>query len=137
MPASSINFYHMQDSKNNFQALRPAPVCTDSNMYMGQYRNIHVSTNCYYGYHEPKTALNNISEDVDYEMTEVPHGGDKVTSSSCTNTRKRSAEDCAYPKNKRLREEDMVPTPSNHNPCLLRPTHNNPDISRCLMFHMI
>lgn len=104
MPASSINLYHMQDSKNNFQALRPAPVCPDSNMYMGQYQNIHISTNCYYGYHEPKTALNNTSEAVDCEMIEVPHGGDIVTSSSHTNTRKRSAEDCSYPKNKRLRE---------------------------------
>lgn len=104
MPASSINLYHMQDAKNNFQALRPAPVCNDSNMFMGQCQNIHVSTNCYYGFHDPKN-LGNISEDVDCEMIEVSHGEDtKATSSPQSNARKRSAEDCSYPKNKRLRE---------------------------------
>ncbi|CAH0721676.1 unnamed protein product, partial [Brenthis ino] len=138
MPASSINLYHMQDAKNNFQALRPAPVCSDSNMFMGQCQNIHVSTNCYYGFHDQKN-ISNISEDVDCEMIEVSHGEDtKATSSEPqSNARKRSAEDYSYPKNKRLREEGMVPTPPNYNPCLLRPTHNNPDISRCLMVHMI
>ncbi|CAH2062794.1 unnamed protein product, partial [Iphiclides podalirius] len=57
--------------------------------------------------------------------------------SSPKNARKRCADYYAYPQSKRLREEGMVPSTSNHNPCLLRPTHNNPDISRCLMVHMI
>ncbi|XP_028177037.1 uncharacterized protein LOC114364882 isoform X2 [Ostrinia furnacalis] len=141
MPASNIDLYRMQDARNNFDAMRPAPVCTDANHYMGQcQQNIHISTNCYYGYHDPKVS-ENVHVNTDCEMLEEPHGNNIAsppqTQTIQPNTRKRSADDTEMPQNKRFREEGMVPSPSTYNPCLLRPTHNNPDISRCLMVHMI
>lgn len=104
MPASSIDLYHMQDAKNNFVAMRPAPVCTETNMFMGQCPNIHISTNCYYGFHDPK-SVENTHGNADCEMMEVPHAQeDKATNPPQANARKRSAEDSTYPQNKRLRE---------------------------------
>ncbi|XP_041973518.1 uncharacterized protein LOC121729160 isoform X2 [Aricia agestis] len=137
MPASSVNLYHMQDAKNNFNAVRPIPVCDESNYYTTPNHNIHISTNCYYGYHELK-AVKHVEEFQDCEMKEVNTNEQVMdeSRSNCT-ARKRGADDYTYTQNKRLRKEDMVPPTSNYNPCLLRPTHNNPDISRCLMVHMI
>ncbi|XP_026327025.1 uncharacterized protein LOC113235507 isoform X2 [Hyposmocoma kahamanoa] len=136
MPASSIDLYHMQDARNNFDAMRPAPICAEANQYMGQCQNIHVSTNCYYGYHDPKT-LENSHVTTDCEMLEMPQADGMASASPKSNARKRSADDSEYPLSKRIREEGTVPATTNHNPCFLRPTHNNPDISRCLMVHMI
>ncbi|CAH2238769.1 uncharacterized protein LOC120624046 isoform X2 [Pararge aegeria] len=137
MPASSFNLYHMHDAKINFEAMRPAPVCTDTKMVMGHCQKIHISTNCYYGYHDAKGS-ERVHEDADCEMVELSHAVDtKATQSPLSNQKKRSADHGTYPQTKRLRKEGMVPTPQNYNPCLLRPTHNNPDLSRCLMVHMI
>ncbi|OWR53143.1 uncharacterized protein LOC116766536 isoform X2 [Danaus plexippus] len=137
MPASSINLYHMQDAKNNFNTMQLAPVCADADVLMGQCQNYHVSTNCYYGFHGQK-SVENMQDNYDCEMTEVDSKTSNATTASRqNNSRKRSAEDSEYPQTKRLREEGMVPSTTTYNPCLLRPTHNNPDITRCLMVHMI
>lgn len=107
MPASSIDMYHMQDAKNNFVAMRPAPVCTDTNMFMGQC-HIHISTNCYYGFHDHK-SVENTHANADCEMMEVPHAPeDNATNPPQGNARKRSAEDSTYPQNKRLREGKIL-----------------------------
>ncbi|KAM3968339.1 uncharacterized protein ACR2FA_008047 isoform 2-T2 [Aphomia sociella] len=133
MPASNIDLYHMQGARNNFDATRPAPICPDANQYMGQCQNVHISTNCYYGYHGTKNSDYQVTNDC--EMMEAPHVNS--ISSQPVGAKKRSADDGEYPRQKRPRQEGMVPPTSNSNPCLLRPTHNNPDISRCLMVHMI
>uniref|UniRef100_A0A2A4JYY5 Uncharacterized protein n=1 Tax=Heliothis virescens TaxID=7102 RepID=A0A2A4JYY5_HELVI len=132
MPASNVGSY-LQDARNNFDAVRPALVCADANQSIGQCQNVHISTNCYYGYHDLKTPENN-HVDTDCEMVAVELPDGTLTK---TPSRKRSADEDEYPQRKRLREEGMVPSTSNYNPCLLRPTHNNPDISRCLMVHMM
>ncbi|XP_021193100.1 uncharacterized protein LOC110378242 [Helicoverpa armigera] len=132
MPASNVGSY-LQDARNNFDAVRPALVCADANQSIGQCQNVHISTNCYYGYHDLKTPENNhVDTDCEMVAVELPDG-----TLSKTSSRKRSADEDEYPQRKRLREEGMVPSTSNYNPCLLRPTHNNPDISRCLMVHMM
>ncbi|XP_072941836.1 uncharacterized protein [Epargyreus clarus] len=143
MPTSGFDLYHMQDAKNNFDAMRPAPMYNETNQFMGQCHNVHVSTNCYYGYDGAKrtTDMQSIQNEVDCEMPEItelpcPALPTEKTSSP-NNARKRSADDEAYPQKKRLKEEVMVPTTPTYSPCMLRPTHNNPDISRCLMVHMI
>ncbi|KAJ2950511.1 hypothetical protein O0L34_g8755 [Tuta absoluta] len=141
MPTSGIDLYQMKDARNNFDAMRPAPICADANQFMGQcQQNIHISTNCYYGYHDQKNVESHAYTDTDCEMTEVTddaQGPAEASASPQSNARKRSADDDDSPMTKRFREEGMVPSTSNYNPCLLRPTHNNPDISRCLMVHMI
>lgn len=97
MPASGIDFY-IQDARNNFDAVRPAPIPTDDNVVMGQCHNIHISTNCYYGYHDPKSLGNNTSSN-DCEMLEVAHKtGQHATA------RKRSADNADFPQSKRLRQ---------------------------------
>ncbi|XP_075972962.1 uncharacterized protein LOC142974478 isoform X2 [Anticarsia gemmatalis] len=131
MPASNIDSY-LQDARNNFDAVRPAPICSDANLPVGQCQNIHISKNCYYGYHDLKNSGNN-RIDTDCEMIELEESDNKTKSKS----KKRCADEQDYPQTKRHRDEGMVPSTSNYNPCLLRPTHNNPDISRCLMAHMI
>ncbi|CAH0759236.1 unnamed protein product [Diatraea saccharalis] len=104
MPASNIDLYHMQDARNNFDAMRPAPVCADANQYMGQCQNIHISTNCYYGYHDPKPAENEgTMTDCEMMETEVSHSN--TAASSQINSRKRSADDGEQPHKKRFREE--------------------------------
>ncbi|CAB3228365.1 unnamed protein product [Arctia plantaginis] len=137
MPASNIDSY-LQDARDNFDAVRPAPIYSDNHRSIVRCDNVHVSTNCYYGYHGLKSTGDN-HVDTDYEMADV--GAEAVqqkTSSKSKNlSKKRCADDQDYPQTKRLRDEGMVPSTSNFNPCLLRPTHNNPDISRCLMVHMI
>ncbi|CAG9563097.1 unnamed protein product [Danaus chrysippus] len=105
MPASSINLYHMQDAKNNFNTMQLAPVCADADVLMGQCQNYHVSTNCYYGFHGQK-SVENMQENYDCEMTEVDSKATNATTASRqNNSRKRSAEDSEYPQTKRLREE--------------------------------
>lgn len=91
----------MQDARNNFDAMRPAPVCTDANQYMGQCQNIHISTNCYYGYHDAKTSEND-HVTTDCEMLEEPHDNNVTLEEK--NSRKRSADDIELPQNKRFRE---------------------------------
>ncbi|KAJ8725047.1 hypothetical protein PYW07_016005 [Mythimna separata] len=100
MPASNIGSY-LQDARNNFDAVRPAPICTDANQSIGQCQNVHISTNCYYGYHDLKKPENN-HVDTDCEMVELefPDG-----TPSKTTSRKRSADDEDLPQRKRLREE--------------------------------
>lgn len=103
MPASRIDLYHMQDARNNFDAIRPAPICTDANQFMSQCQNIHISNNCYYGYHDLKR--NKLAEvTTDCEMSEVPHGNGLASASPQCNNRKRSAEEGEYPMKKRFRE---------------------------------
>lgn len=103
MPASSIDLYHMQDARNNFDAMRPAPICAEANQYMSQCQNIHVSTNCYYGYQDPKT-LENCLVTTDCEMLEAPQAHGMASASPKSNARKRSADDSDYPLSKRIRE---------------------------------
>ncbi|KAL0839613.1 hypothetical protein ABMA28_016291 [Loxostege sticticalis] len=109
MPASNIDLYHhMQESRNNFDAMRPVPISADANHYMGQCQNnIHISTNCYYGYHDPKISENTQVTN-DCEMMEEPHGksiASPSTQQTQTHSRKRSADDTEMPQNKRFREE--------------------------------
>lgn len=108
MPASNIDLYHhMQESRNNFDAMRPVPISADANHYMGQCQNnIHISTNCYYGYHDPKISENTQVTN-DCEMMEEPHGksiASPSTQQTQTHSRKRSADDTEMPQNKRFRE---------------------------------
>ncbi|XP_013134740.1 PREDICTED: uncharacterized protein LOC106100434 isoform X1 [Papilio polytes] len=101
MPASSIDLFHMQDAKNNFIAMRPAPVCSDTNQLMGHCQNVHISKNCYYGFQETKNPENIYNTDC--EMKEAPVINE--TDSSPKNGKKRCAEYFVYPESKRLREE--------------------------------
>ncbi|XP_039746306.1 uncharacterized protein LOC120624046 isoform X1 [Pararge aegeria] len=108
MPASSFNLYHMHDAKINFEAMRPAPVCTDTKMVMGHCQKIHISTNCYYGYHDAKGS-ERVHEDADCEMVELSHAVDtKATQSPLSNQKKRSADHGTYPQTKRLRKEVQI-----------------------------
>lgn len=93
----------MQDARNNFDAMRPAPICTDANQFMGQCQNVHISTNCYYGYHDAKSA-ENAHVVTDCEMLEAPQTNGIASASPQSNARKRSADDVGYPVCKRLRE---------------------------------
>ncbi|KAF9410043.1 hypothetical protein HW555_010760 [Spodoptera exigua] len=99
MPASNIGSY-LQDARNNFDAVRPAPICTDANQSIGQCQNVHISTNCYYGYHDLKRSEDN-HVDTDCEMMELPERGPSKT----TTSRKRSADEDEFPQRKRIREE--------------------------------
>lgn len=102
MPASSISFFHMQDAKNNFDAIRPAPICNKANYFMGQCRNLHISTNCYYGYHQSSNQPETVQ---DTEMLEVSNhivNAPKLTPIIENNTRKRCAEDNENSRSKRL-----------------------------------
>ncbi|CAD0198797.1 unnamed protein product [Chrysodeixis includens] len=101
MPASNIDSY-LQDARNNFEAERPATICTDANQSMGQCQNVHISTNCYYGYHDLKTHESN-HVDTDCEMVELEVVlAEKTTPLEIS--RKRSADDEDYPQSKRHRE---------------------------------
>nr|XP_021193099.1 uncharacterized protein LOC110378242 isoform X1 [Helicoverpa armigera] len=100
MPASNVGSY-LQDARNNFDAVRPALVCADANQSIGQCQNVHISTNCYYGYHDLKTPENNhVDTDCEMVAVELPDG-----TLSKTSSRKRSADEDEYPQRKRLREE--------------------------------
>ncbi|XP_068628210.1 uncharacterized protein [Battus philenor] len=100
MPANSVDFFHMQDAKNNFNAMRPAPVCSDAtNQSSGHCQNVYISRNCYYGYQETKTP-ENFHKNTDCEMRDVTE-----TASTQKNGKKRCADFCVFPKSKRLREE--------------------------------
>ncbi|KAM3968338.1 uncharacterized protein ACR2FA_008047 isoform 1-T1 [Aphomia sociella] len=101
MPASNIDLYHMQGARNNFDATRPAPICPDANQYMGQCQNVHISTNCYYGYHGTKNSDYQVTNDC--EMMEAPHVNS--ISSQPVGAKKRSADDGEYPRQKRPRQE--------------------------------
>lgn len=105
MPASNIDSY-LQDARNSFDAVRPAPICTDANQSMGQCQNVHISTNCYYGYHDLKHPENN-HVDTDCEMVELEVVLAKETPSK-TISRKRCADDDEYPQRKRLREGTFI-----------------------------
>ncbi|XP_011553871.1 uncharacterized protein LOC105385225 isoform X1 [Plutella xylostella] len=106
MPASSfVDLYYMHDARNNFDAMRPAPVCLDANQAVGQCQPIHISTNCYYGYHEPKTS-GFVQVDNDCEMMEAaPVQASAAAAPPANTARKRSAPDDECPQTKRLREE--------------------------------
>lgn len=111
MPASGFDIYYVQDARNNFDAMRPSPIFADANQVVGQCQPIHISTNCYYGYHEAK-MLPAQTETDDCEMMEVvpaarpsplPYTPQPHTSFPCTG-RKRSATADDHPQTKRLRE---------------------------------
>ncbi|XP_061705872.1 uncharacterized protein LOC133516872 isoform X1 [Cydia pomonella] len=102
MPASGFDLYNMQDARNNFDVMRPTPICTDANQFMGQCQNIHISTNCYYGYHEPKRPQN-IEATPDCEMVEAPR--DDAYSPPHNHGRKRSADGGNHHQIKRPRPE--------------------------------
>lgn len=93
----------MQDARNNFDAMRPAPICAEANQYMSQCQNIHVSTNCYYGYQDPKIVENSLVT-TDCEMLEAPQADGMASASPKSNARKRSADASEYPLSKRIRE---------------------------------
>ncbi|XP_075972961.1 uncharacterized protein LOC142974478 isoform X1 [Anticarsia gemmatalis] len=99
MPASNIDSY-LQDARNNFDAVRPAPICSDANLPVGQCQNIHISKNCYYGYHDLKNSGNN-RIDTDCEMIELEESDNKTKSKS----KKRCADEQDYPQTKRHRDE--------------------------------
>ena len=103
MPASNIRSY-LQEARNNFDAVQPAPICADANQSTSQCQNVHISTNCYYGYHDLKKPVNN-HVDTDCEMIELefPDG-----TSSKTTSRKRSADEDECPQRKRLREGTFI-----------------------------
>lgn len=102
MPASGFDLYNMQDARNNFDAMRPTPICSDANQLMGQCQNIHISTNCYYGYHDQKRYVENTEMVTDCEMLEATRENAKP--SPLANGRKRSADDGDYRQSKRPRE---------------------------------
>lgn len=105
MPASSFDFF-LQDARNNFDAVRPAPIPTDANVFMGQCQNnIHVSTNCYYGFHDTKNTRNQ-HVSADCEMLEV--ADTNRTTSPHTTAKKRSADNADFPQSKRLRQGKIV-----------------------------
>lgn len=102
MPASSFDLY-MQEARNNFDAMRPAPVCVGANQTVGQCQQIHISTDCYYGYHEAK-IVKRTQEVIDCEMKEAPPTTEVSDFAHTNNARKRSASDEDYHQTKRLRE---------------------------------
>ncbi|XP_059060294.1 uncharacterized protein LOC131853427 isoform X1 [Achroia grisella] len=101
MPASNFDLYNMQDARNNFDATRPAPICSDANQFMGQCPSVHISTNRYYGYHGTKNNETQVTRDC--EMAEEPHVNTSAVQPLIA--KKRSAEDGEYPRNKRVRQE--------------------------------
>lgn len=104
MPASGFDCY-LQDARNNFDAVRPAPIHTDDIVIIGQSRNIHISTNCYYGYHGTKYT-GNVNVSSDCEMMDV--GDTRGTPSMQTTAKKRSADDADFPQSKRLRQGKII-----------------------------
>lgn len=103
MPASSFDIY-LQDARNNFDAVRPAPIPTDANVFMGQCQNlnnIHVSTNCYYGFHDPKSTRNQLIS-IDCEMLDAADTNGKASPQIAA--KKRSADNADFPQSKRLRQ---------------------------------
>lgn len=105
MPANTLDSYYMQDSRNNFDAMRPVPVCSDANQIVGQcHRKIHISNNCYYGYQLPQVTANK-NDIEDCEMMEVPAEtfSTPPPMQGC-NARKRGAELLDYAQCKRLKE---------------------------------
>lgn len=104
MPANTLDSYFMQDSRNNFDVMRPVPVCSDANQIVGQcHRKIHISTNCYYGYQPQVAAVKNEIEDC--EMMEVPaETSTPLPPMQGYNSRKRGAELLDYTQCKRLKE---------------------------------
>lgn len=106
MPASNIGSFgsYLQNARNSFDAVRPAPIYADANQSIGQCQNVHISTNCYYGYQDLKKPENN-HVDTDCEMVELelPDG-----TPSKTTSRKRSADEEEHPQRKRLREGTFI-----------------------------
>lgn len=100
MPANGFDMYYLQEARNNFDATRPAPVCIDASAsQMGQSQNnIHISTNCYYGFHDPINSQSKVEATNDCEMTE-----DKDLDVQ-KSTRKRTAAEYATTSAKRLRQ---------------------------------
>lgn len=95
MPASSFDMFYVPDARNNFEAMRPAPICIDGGQTVGRTNKIHISTNCYYGYHDSNSTLRNN----DCEMMESMNN-----TSNANNLRKRSACDEDFPPIKRHRQ---------------------------------
>lgn len=105
MPASGFDCY-LQDARNNFDAVRPAPIPTDGSVLLGQSQNIHISTNCYYGYHGTKNTGNMNVVSTDCEMMEV--GNARGTPAMQTTAKKRSAGVADCPQSKRLRQGKII-----------------------------
>lgn len=106
MPTSNIDSY-LQDARDNFDAVRPAPIYSDHHQRIVQCQNVHVSTNCYYGYHDLKSTGNN-HVDTDCEMAEVGAEAVQHKTSSKSLSKKRSADEQDYPQTKRLREGKLI-----------------------------
>lgn len=108
MPASNIDSY-LQDARNNFDAVRLAPICADANRPLGQCQNVHVSTNCYYGYQDVKNTERPGTNHVDTDCEMVDLGAvpnNRMLSKPMS--KKRCADEQDYPQTKRLRDGKCI-----------------------------
>ncbi|XP_050672729.1 uncharacterized protein LOC126970680 [Leptidea sinapis] len=119
MPASGIDLQNILDAKNAFNVLRQTLNYPEN--FKSQCRSQQfISTNCYYGYHDPSRRLESPRDDLDCEMHELPPKADNLNNNKSSlnliesNPRKRSANDSFSSRSKRLRQE--VQTKKNNEP---------------------
>lgn len=110
MPANSFDYCFMPETKSNFDAMRPTPICADFNQCIGSHQTVHISTNCYYGYHDGRNASSATNTGETCEMMEVTDAHDAVCSNVGNlsqpqgNARKRGADDVHSPPPKKNRQ---------------------------------